>query len=470
MDRNRLLRCMIAWSLMLGGCSSVTPKAPRSGVDADGGADDGAARSGPCSQPLPALATRRGACEFDKGALAKATIGTCVGKQIPIEHVIVIMQENRSFDHYFGHLKGHGQDDIDVPDATTSNPAPDAGAPIAWHHESAYCVADTDHGWAAGHRQWNNGKNDGFAITNATAGDPTGQRALGYYDHSDLPFYYDLAATFAISDRYFSSVLASTYPNRMFSVAGTSFGIVTTQLTSLAPKGVPTVYRALNDKHVSWKAYKTDLPSVFLFPDFANDPAQAAHIVTADQFLKDAAAGTLPQVAFVDAGFQESADVETDEHEPADIQLGQHYVWQRVTAVMHGPQWRSSAIFITYDEHGGLYDHVSPPSACAPDATPPAQNPELGGFDRLGFRVPVIVVSPYARRHYVSHTVHSHTSILRFVEAKFDLPALTKRDANSDAMLDLFDFSAAPRLDVPKLTEPPVDAAQLAACKKAFPK
>jgi len=111
---------------------------------------------------------------------------------------------------------------------------------------------------------------------------------------------------------------------------------------------------------------------------------------------------------------------------------------------------------------------VSPPTACAPDDTPPQISPELGGFDRLGFRVPLIVVSPFARRHYVSHVVHSHTSILRFLELKFDLPALTKRDANADALLDLFDFESPPRLDVPAFAEPPVDPGQLDACKAAF--
>jgi phospholipase C len=126
-------------------------------------------------------------------------------------------------------------------------------------------------------------------------------------------------------------------------------------------------------------------------------------------------------------------------------------------------------MFITYDEHGGLYDHVSPPAACAPDDTAPALNPELGGFDRLGFRVPLIVLSPFARRHFVSHEVHSHTSILRFIEAKFGLPALTKRDANSDALLDLFDFASPPRLDVPTFGEPSTDQAQLDTCKTAFP-
>jgi phospholipase C len=150
------------------------------------------------------------------------------------------------------------------------------------------------------------------------------------------------------------------------------------------------------------------------------------------------------------------------------MQVGQHWVWQQVDALVKSPAWKSSALFLTYDEHGGLYDHVAPPPACAPDSTAPKEHPEIGGFDRLGFRVPLVVISPYAKRHFVSHVVHSHTSILRFVEAKFDLPAFTARDANSDAMLDLFDF-ASPDFSVPSFPEPPVDSAQIDQCKATYP-
>lgn len=418
------------------------------------------------------LAVRRDTCEFKAGALAKDTVGDCTGATIPIEHIVVIMQENRSFDHYFGHLPGNGQDDVDVPGTPPTNPDPTGGAAIAWHHESAYCVEDTDHGWNASHQQWDNGKNDGFTTSNVTTNDPSGHRAMGYYDATDLPFYYKLASTFAISDTYFCSLLGSTYPNRMFSVAGTSFGIITTTISKLAPAGSYSVYQALTEKGVSWKDYATDLPSTLLFHDYTVPLQQTApeHFTSADQFVIDAQNGQLAQVSFLDAGFEESSSVETDEHPPADLQLGQHYVWEKVMAVMNGPQWPKTAIFITYDEHGGLYDHVKPPAACAPDDIPPdpTENPVPGAFDRLGFRVPMTIVSPYARRHFVSHVVHSHTSMLRFIEAKFDLPAMTARDANSDALFDMFDFSS-PNTDVPTLDEPPVDAAQIAACQTNFP-
>jgi phospholipase C len=149
--------------------------------------------------------------------------------------------------------------------------------------------------------------------------------------------------------------------------------------------------------------------------------------------------------------------------------VGQHFVWEQITAAIKGPEWKSTALFLTYDEHGGFYDHVAPPAACKSDDIPPAQSPQIGGFDQLGFRVPITVVSPYARRHFVSHSGHSHTSVLRFIEAKFDLAAMTNRDANSDALLDFFDFGSAPDLTAPDLAEPPIDATKLATCGTEFP-
>jgi phospholipase C len=434
-----------------------------------GGADAADAPKPNVCHADAALSDQRDLCAFESGALPVQTIGDCTGDKIPIEHVILIVQENRSFDQYFGHLPGNGQDDLDVPSADTANPAANGAAAIPWHHETSYCVEDTDHGWVASHGQWNGGTNDGFAKTNATQLDASGQRAMGWYDKSDLPFYYDLVSRFATSDRYFCSVLGPTYPNRMYLYGGTSFGLVNTNASSLAPPGAPNIFRTFQDSGISWKVYKSDLPGNGVFLDFVTDPALADHFVSVDQFSIDAAAGTLPQVSVVDGIYEGKAWLETDEHPPADAQLGQHFVYQQVAALTASPLWSSSALFITYDEHGGIYDHVSPPAACAPDDTPPKFNPELGGFDRLGFRVPLVVVSPWVKRHYVSHVVHSHTSILRFLEAKFDLPALTKRDANSDAMLDLFDFDAAPRLDVPAFAEPPVDDAQIEACKTNFP-
>jgi phospholipase C len=444
-----------------------------SGGSGDSGSGGGSGNGGIACGLDTKSSAQRSSCTFAAGALPDDTLGTCASAKNPIEHIVVLMQENRPFDHYFGHLKGHGQDDIDVAPSSTTNPGSAAdggtGAPIEWHHATEYCVADTDHGWVASHQQWNDGRNDGFAVSNSIASDPTGSRALGYYDQTDIPFYYDLASTFAMSDRYFCAILGPTYPNRMYLLGGTSFGIVTTDPNVLAPAGVNQILKTLSEKNIAWKDYHAQIASALLYPDFATDPAQASHLVDISEFAKDAAAGTLPAFSLIDPSFIGTVVAETDEHPPADIQVGQKFVYDQVQALMHSPEWKSSALFITYDEHGGLFDHVSPPGACAPDDTPPRLNPELGGFDRLGFRVPLIVVSPYAKRHFVSHTVHTHTSILRFIEAKFALPAFTARDANSDAMFDLFDFESPPNLDVPSLAQPIVSDAQEATCLQNFP-
>ena len=173
----------------------------------------------------------------------------------------------------------------------------------------------------------------------------------------------------------------------------------------------------------------------------------------------------------MDPIFLGQANVENDEHPPSNIQVGQHFVSSVIGAFLDSPQYSHGALFLTYDEHGGFYDHVQPPRACTPDDIEPnLQSGDVPGhFDRYGIRVPFVVVSPYARKHYVSHRVYDHTSILRFIETRFDLPALTRRDANADAMLRLFRFSR-PQIPVPPTLPPAViDAQQEAACGSAPP-
>jgi phospholipase C len=384
------------------------------------------------------------------------------------------MQENRSFDHYLGHLPGHGQDDVDVAPAGTSNPFPpgvtdgSGSTVVPWMHASSNCFDNPNHSWPGSHQAWNQGANDGFVIASAGSNDgegndPTGSRAMSYYDDTDLPFYYQLASTFAISDRYFSEVLGPTFPNRLYLYAGSSFGIVADDIDTDLHR---TVFGALNDRGISWKVYASEVPAALLTASFAID--SIGHIAGIDDFAEDARQGQLPAVSWVDPVFLTAAATLTSEESPADMQVGQQFVYSQVSALMSSPSWATSAMFITYDEAGGLYDHVPPPAACPPDATPPSEQPELGGFDRHGFRVPLFVVSPYAKAHFVSHAVHSHTSILRFIETRFGLPALSARDANADAMLDMFDFGNPAFLSPPDLEAPAVDAAQLSACSAQY--
>jgi phospholipase C len=198
-----------------------------------------------------------------------------------------------------------------------------------------------------------------------------------------------------------------------------------------------------------------------MFADKYVEQIKSGRIVLFDQYFADLAAGTLPQVAFVEPGVAREAYDANDEHPPAVMQIGQRWAAEVIDALMKSSSWERSAMFITYDEHGGLYDHVVPPPACAPDAA-------SAEFDNLGIRVPFMVVSPYAKKHHVSHRVYDHTSIVRFVEARFVMPALTGRDANAEAPWDMFDFANPPHVTPPAFALPEVDADKLAACAAIF--
>ncbi len=413
----------------------------------------------------PAAAERAPKCKYDAGSVyAAVQPHKPHGAEIPIDTIVVLMQENRSFDHYLGQLHFQGQRRSKA-EPLTGNPNPlDPGGPfITPFHQSYYCEpADLDHSWTGTHREWDAGAMDNFALQNATGVDPSGARSMGYYDSSDLPFYYALYSTFAMGDRYFSSVLSQTFPNRFYLLAATSFGHIRNDLpTGGSDFTQPTIFNLLDDAGVSWKIYYSQIPFADLFGYVRNHAP--GNVVPVAQYYTDAQAGTLPHVAFVDPIFIGQANVETDEHPPSNIQVGQNFAAQVINALLASPQWPQSALFLTYDEHGGYYDHVPPPPACVPDDIPPMleSGDSPGAFDRYGIRVPMVVVSPWARPHYVSHKVYDHTSILRFIENRFDLPALTRRDANADPMLKLFRFRKMSFPVPPTLPPAPIDAGHM---------
>jgi phospholipase C len=376
------------------------------------------------------------------------------------------MQENRSFDSYFGKLHFQGQPRTAAEPLRASNPNPlhEDAPPIRAFDQSAYCeVADLNHSWTGVHQEINGDDMNGFTAANVDPADPTGSRAMGTYDSADLPFYYSLYSQFAMGDRYFASVPGPTFPNREYLLAGTSFGHIQNDLPATGLTGA-SVFNELDAAGVSWKIYFSDVPAGFLF---AYVRAHAAgHVVPVSQYFKDAAAGALPQVSFVDPMFGGTKNTETDEHPPANVQVGQQFVASVIGALFRSPDWSSSAMFLTYDEHGGYFDHVSPPAARVPDAIAPMLGPGdvNATFDRYGVRVPAVVVSPFSRPHFVSHVVNDHTSILRFIEDRFGLPALTRRDAAANPMLELFDFHRPSFLRPPTLRPATINAAQLAAC------
>jgi phospholipase C len=326
-------------------------------------------------------------------------------------------------------------------------------------------VADLDHSWTGTHVSVDGGKMDRFTEVNVNADDPNGHRAMGFYTAKDLNFYYKLYKTFAIGDRYFSSLQGPTFPNRYFYLAGTAFGHTQNDFpTGTDQYDQRSIFNVLDEAGITWKIYYGQIAFGQIFAYVRNNRAE--NMVPVEQYYADAAAGTLPQVSFVDPKFLEKVNVETDEHPPANVQIGQQFAASIINALMQSPLWGSSALFLTYDEHGGYFDHVVPPPACIPDDIAPilSVGDVQAQYDAYGVRVPITVISPYAKKHFVSHVVHDHTSILRFVETRFDLPALTRRDANADPMLEFFDFGDPKFTTPPKLPTPKIDTKRKAAC------
>ncbi len=414
--------------------------------------------------------TRRALLALVSIGLLAAALSACKPanpNQLPVDHIVVLMQENRTADHYLGLLNAFGQPGYEAEPAT-GNPDPTnpMGPAIVPFHQTSYCeVADLNHSWNGTHAEYNNGAMDGFTAANVDPVlDPKGSRAMGRYDQTDLPFYYGLYNTFATGDRYFSSVLSQTFPNRLYLLAGTSFGHIRNDFGPFTQK---SIFELLDQHFATWKIYAAQYPLAYgsLFFKYVNDRF-AQHVFPMSQYYADAAAGTLPNVSFVDPILLDKPRIENDEHPPSNIQVGQKFVADVMNGLMASPNWSSSAMFLTYDEHGGFYDHVAPPAAPAPDNIAPMLQPgdAVAGFDRYGIRVPVVVVSPFARSHFVSHVVHDHTSILRFIEYRFGLPALTQRDAQADPMLEFFDFANPPFMTPPALPAAVIDATKLAAC------
>ncbi|MGE5137137.1 MAG: alkaline phosphatase family protein [Gemmatimonadota bacterium] len=443
-----------------------------------------------------------------------------------IKHIVVLMMENHSYDNYLGMLHGRGEGFPLAADGKpdVSNPGGNGGKVRAHHLASTRQVprvpAQT---WHATHVQWDGGTCEGFVRSVGTVPARDRQHApgggdaipMGYWDESDLPFYYGLAETFPLADRWFSSCLGPTFPNRRFLISGTANGLIDDlpfDIVDYPENG--TIFDMLTRHGISWVNYHpVHRERVVLrrliggrgvaglrrlvslgswFPPlvkavrgnktFTADlyPLGLArcmlHLRSIPQFLADADAGNLPSFCIVDPDF----DAWSEEN-PQDIRRGESFAAEIINRVMHGPAWRDTLLIWTYDEHGGYYDHVPPPEAVPPDdidgrtlrglprwlraALRPvfptyfgeheAEDAGPKRYDRLGFRVPAVIVSPYAKPGYVTSEVYDHTSVLKLVELKWNLPPLTRRDAAAAAPLDALDFgSPPPFLEPPDLPAP----------------
>jgi phospholipase C len=376
-----------------------------------------------------------------------------------IKNIVVVMMENHSFDNMLG-MSGRGDGFPLGHDGLPTAACPDGhGGLVHAYHMPSECMTDgVGNDWNTGHRSYDNGTNQGFV--EASSGE-----TMGYFTGADMPFTWGLARTFPIADRWFCSVMAQTNPNRRYLFSGTSLGLINDGLPSgLPPNG--TIFNTFNKYGITWKDYYSDTPSPLVYISLASDTSITENFVKMAEFYKDAAAGTLPQFSMLEPNYT----IQSEEN-PQDVQYGDQYLCDVVNAVLQGPQWSNTLMIWTYDEWGGWYDHVPPPAAITPDDVQPDLPPGFlpGGFDRYGFRVPAGVISPYARPDYVSHTVYDHTSVLKTVETKWNLPALTRRDANAADVLAMLDLTSKPAFLTPPRLPDPANAAGSYTCLATGP-
>jgi len=356
----------------------------------------------------------------------------------------------------------------------------DSNSPMvqSFHMVSA-CEENPSPFWNEAHVDWNLSNPvsstptlDGYVFSaahdartnNPPFSDTDGLRAMSYYDGTDLPYYYFMASNFATSDRWFSPVMTRTQANRMYMIAATSAGhVYPPPAIGAEPLSNPTIFDLLQSAGISWKIYVTDLEyatppqndaDLLMFTAGAKYPN---NMVPVSQFLSDLSGGTLPSVAYIQPGFNSGRDEHpgVEDTEPGgNVQTGAVYVSSLINALMQSSYWKDSVFILTYDEFGGFYDHVAPQPAVSPDGIKPIDL-EPGDictqttgptcdFVYTGYRVPLIVISPFSKKNYVSHTVADYTAWLKLVETRFGLSSLTKRDAAQMDMTEFFDFNNVP--------------------------
>jgi phospholipase C len=405
---------------------------------------------------------------------AKDNSGTTFSSSIPvtvtnnaglsnIRHIIFMVQENRSFDNYFGMLGQYRvsqglPNNIDgVPTSATLYNT--QGQPVHPFPMQTVCSENLSPFWDETHLDVDGGKMDGFMKTSTSVAstiDPTGTRAMGYYDQNFLPYYYDLATQFATSDRFFSPVETNTIANRMYLFAGTSFGHVRPDTPPSGGWTQATIFDRLDQAGVSWVYYYQD-NGIYL-SDWSTYQRDANKLRSISNWASDLQnESALPSVIFI----ERAGPSGLDEHLGNNIQKGAADVANILNQLLASNSWASSVFILTYDEGGGSYDHVAPATAIKPDNIAPMlqKGDQPGKFDHDGFRIPITVVSPWVKPHYVSHTWRDLTSILRLIEVRFSVPSLTARDANADDMMEFFDFSTPYWLKPPSLQTQPTNGA-----------
>lgn len=356
-----------------------------------------------------------------------------------IDTVVVLMMENRSFDHYFGSLSlVEGRTDVDGLTAAHSN-ADSRGQIIRAHRESLGCYADPPHSWSASRKQLSGGTNQGFVGVHEERVGPTeAARVMGFFTREDLPVSYALADRYALCERWFSSVLGPTWPNRFYLLAAQNNGVQGNDFE--ADYSFRTIFDRLQGAGLDYAAYYGNLSLTWMIQrDYTG------HYRELSTFYDAAAAGQLPAFSLVEPIYGRN-----DDHPPTHPLAGQLMIASVYDALARSPQWGRCLLVVTYDEHGGFYDHVAPPKTADDFAD--------RGFDQLGFRVPSVVMGPYVKQG-VSRIQFDHTSVLAFLERLFELAPLTARDRAAHDLSPLLDPARlAERAPAPPITLPVVTA------------
>lgn len=359
----------------------------------------------------------------------------------PIEHLVVLMQQNRTFDHYFGTYPGGDglPSGVCIPFSVLKPQTEECTEPYYLGDDQS---ADLSHDSEDFRHQFNGGAMDGF-VQALRLKKQDGALAMAHYDGRDLPYYWNLADEFVLFDRFFSSAHAGSIWNRLFWVAGRAVG-EEHRIPQDGYRGLPTIFDRLEAKGISWKFYVNNYDpelnyrslkdSPFIHPQvqwvpllsfdrFIDDPKLSSRIVDMSEYFEDLRNRTLPAVSYVLA-------LGATEQPPAHPEKGQRFVRKVLQPLISSELWRSSAFILTYDDWGGWYDHVPPPQV------------DKYGY---GFRVPTLLVSPYAKRGYVDSTTLDATSILKFIEQNYGLEPLAERDAHANSIAGAFDFTKPPR-------------------------
>ena len=419
-------------------------------------------------------------------------VPSACSKLTDIKHVVIIIQENRSFDHYFGSYRGvRGFSDQSLafqqPDPANTVDSP-VGKLLPFHLDTsttnAACTHDIAHDWVPQHQSWDNGAMDGFVSSHLPINSNDAVLTMGYYTRADLPYYYAVADAFTICDNYFCSVIGPTDPNRLYTMAasidpdGKNGGpllqsLVINRASFYGRLTYTTMPEQLQARGISWKVYSSPDANILngilsdnVLSYFKNyqDPASVLHQNAfgpqfPTDFLADALSGNLPQVSWL------IAPVVVSDHPPSPSLFGENVLSTIVTALTANPaQWAKTVLFATYDENGGFFDHVPPVTAppgtpgeyitapAVPDPTVVGNPPILGPIG-LGFRVPMLIVSPFSRGGFVSSDLFDHTSVLRFIETLFgaEVPNLSAwRRATVGDLTSAFNFKS-PDQSIPTL-------------------